>query len=179
VFRKDDGKFALVHARPRSGGGEPQFHWVGEGDDLHGSTVAQIGRRNLRLDRGGESQELLLFEQGRSPLIATGPGSPTVKPAVRTGGVASYERGSGRVDEVRAPLRANQARSSQANPAPVARKPAPAKPAASAGQPKSPSASAGERSVAKPQELAPGEEVKLPWDLPVVDEAEPQPEKRP
>jgi hypothetical protein len=179
VFRKDDGKFALVHARPRSGGGEPQFHWVGEGDDLHGSTVAQIGPRNLRLDRGGESQELLLFEQGRSPLIATGPGSPTVKPAVRTGGVASYERGSGRVDEVRAQLRANQARSSQAKPAPVARKPAPAKPAASAGQPKSPSASAGERSVAKPQELAPGEEVKLPWDLPVVDEAEPQPEKRP
>jgi hypothetical protein len=179
VFRKDDGKFAVVHARPRSGGGEAQFHWVAEGDDLHGSTVAQIGPRNLRLDRGGESQELVLFERGRTPLVASGTSGSTGAPAPRGGGVGSLARGSGGLEAARARIKANQAKSSAPQPAPVARKPAPAPKAAAAEEPQPSSAPADERSVSKPQELAPGEEVKLPWDLPVVEDTGSQPEKRP
>lgn len=179
VFRKDDGEFAVVHARPRSGGAEAQLHWVGEGDELHGSTVAEIGPRRVKLARDGESRELLLFEPGRTPLAAAGAGSPTSAPAVRTGGVASYSRGSGKVDEVRARLRANQANASQPKKAPAASRPvATPTPAAVAGPEPSPGA-ATERPVAKPQELAPGEEVQLPWDLPVVEEGGTPPEKRP
>ncbi len=179
VFRKDDGKFAVLHARPRSGGGEPQFHWVTEGDELHGSTVAQIGPRNLRLARGEESQELLLFEQGRTPLLASGSSGSTAAPAPRRGGVSPLARGSGGLEAARARIKANQARSSAPQPAPVARKPAPAPKAAAAEEPQPSSAPADERSVSKPQELAPGEEVKLPWDLPVVEDTGSQPEKRP
>lgn len=178
VFRKDDGEFAVVHARPRSGGVEAQLHWVREGDELHGSTVAEIGPRSVRLARDGESTELLLFEQGRTPLAAAGAGSPTAAPAVRSGGVASYTRGSGRVEEVRARLRANQAKVSQGKQSVVGRKQAAPKPADVAQADPSPAA-ATERPVSEPQELAPGEEVKLPWDLPVVEDGGTQPEKRP
>lgn len=179
VFRKDDGKFAVLHARPRAGGGEPQFHWVTEGDELHGSTVAQIGPRNLRLARGEESQELLLFEQGRTPLVSSVTRGAIVAPAPRKGGVSPLARGSGGLEAARARIQANQAKSSAPRSAPVARKPASAPKAAAAEVPTPSPTPASERSVSEPQELAPGEEVKLPWDLPVVEDTGSQPEKRP
>jgi hypothetical protein len=76
-------------------------------------------------------------------------------------------------------LRANQANASQPKKTPTASRPvATPKPAAVAEPEPSPGA-AIERPVAKPQELAPGEEVQLPWDLPVVEDGGTQPEKRP
>lgn len=142
VFRQDGQRFALLNAQPRTGGAA-ELVSVKEGEEIHGSTVKQIGATQVTLALGDASQELVIFE---TPESINKPREP--------------------VTQARAGASAVPGSSSPAAPAPTA------KPSAAAEAP-----TAGPK-VAQPQELKPGEEIKLPWNLPVVEDDGARPEKK-
>jgi len=142
VFRQDGQRFALLNAQPRTGGAA-ELVSVKEGEEIHGSTVKQIGATQVILAAGDASQELVIFE------IPESINKP--RESVTQGGAgASAAPGA----------------SSPTAPAPTRK--ATAATAAPAAGPK----------VARPQELKPGEEIKLPWNLPVVEDDGARPEKK-
>ena len=177
VFRTDKGRFAVVHAQPRTGGGTPEMLWLGEGDEAHGLKVAEIGARRLKLTQDSEVRELLLFEQGRTPLAtATAAAVQPARPAARPSGTMGPSARRARIEALRARQRANEARAAELRPAPAPRRTAAGPGTDESGDSQqSPNASPSGRKSVQPQELQPGEEVKLPWDLPVVEGGGPEP----
>lgn len=201
VFRKDGEQFALVSAR-RSDGGAAELVQVKEGEALHGSTVQQIESTRLTLLRDATSEELQIFgpPQPISPAESAGAtagsrggraardrddddddddvrrsrgasGAATSQPGARSGaaaataGKSTSNRAAGPAATKGAPV--GQPVVTVPRPAAASAKPATALPAKGA-----------DAKVVESQELKPGEEVKLPWDLPVVEGDGARPEKK-
>lgn len=169
VFRQGGERFALIAAQPQ-GGGETELARLTAGEQVHGATIEAIDGDTVTIREGEEQRELPLFKRGdgsvRPPLAP--PPATLVAPSIPAGLLPGQLR----------PVTPMATPTPKPVPAPTARStPMPAAPTVSP-QRGAGAAPAGRGKVAQPQELKPGEEVKLPWDLPVVEGEPAQPDKK-
>jgi len=169
VFRQGGDEFALLHAQPR-GAGSPEIVKVQVGEEVHGSRVLAIEPKLIQLDEAGTTRELLLFERGRPALAASTRvtshgtdgadfGSPRNDKPVQVDIAAARAR----MLEKQAAARADREAALKAR-SEVRQRPARAESVPAAG---AVSTTAPSRRVSEAQQLKPGEEAALPFDLPL------------
>jgi hypothetical protein len=162
VFRQDGRQFALVNAQ-QQGGGAVETVQVREGDDLRGATVKHISSTRVTLQRGEKPEELLMFGP---PQTVHQPRDTPREPAARRGGaLEGLVPSDPRLAERLKASAGNVVKPAGSSPAATAARPSATAPKPARTAPKN----AAQSKVVESQELRPGEEVKLPWNLPVVE----------
>ena len=153
VFGRGSDRFAVVQARSRAGGATETLQ-VKEGDELRGAKVTEVGRKRLVLQDGASGREIPLFEYG---------GSPIEPVAINGAGPANTRPETAQATAVAPPVPATKAAGASA----------------ASADPETRPGGSGARRVSEAQQLQPGEEVKLPWNLPVVEEGAQPPARKP
>ena len=174
VFRQDGQQFALVNAQ-QQGGGTVELVQVREGDDLRGATVKQISPTRVTLLRGENPEELLIF--GPPQTVSQPQDKPRERTARRDDSDVR-ERSDARSSDGKQVPRSKPAAQDQTKRAgssvATVMKPESSEPKRTTA----PVKKGSQGKVVESQELQPGEEVKLPWNLPVVEGDGAKPEKK-